>query len=117
MTATMSSATRRHPVPAPRRDTGWRFGSGGLDAAVVPAVSKVEDEPDDQPPDQPGPVRPAEAVDHGAADHDAEDRDDRQRRHRESTLQIGPFVAHDPDAQADEDEREQRADARHLADD
>ena len=58
-----------------------------------------------------------QAVDHRAADEDAESRHQRQRRHREAARDIRPPDAHDPDADAHQDEGEQRPDAGHLAHD
>src|SRR4051794_28313767 len=102
-------------LPESKNETG-RLGSrpvtlleeGSLPArqqAVLPAVTEVDDEPDQQPDDEPRPVGPTQAVDHREADHDPEGRRHRQHARLEGARDVGPLDAHDPDADADQDER------------
>ena len=83
--------------------------------AVPLAVDEVDDEADEQPDEEPHPVGVTESVNHGRAGHDPERRDQRHHRDAESPFQVGTAHPDDPDADANENEGEERSDAGHLA--
>src|SRR2546423_4809821 len=128
--ATMTETRRATANPGPCARNQWSpfeavtgrtsapgFLRLGSDSAVIDAVREIEDDPDRQPHAQPQPVRPPQSVNHRTADEDTEHRDYRQCRHGEAANEFRPPDPHDPDAGADEHEREQCADAGHFADD
>ena len=97
-----------------RRRTG-RFAA--LHVTVAPPIAKVEEQSDQQPYDQSHPVSPAQSINHRAAHNDAENRHDRQRRHAETPFKVRTPNTHYPDTYADQNKREERTDAGHLAND
>ena len=85
--------------------------------AVRAAVEPVDDEPDVQPHQESHPGDDREAEHQVGARQDAENRKDRPQRHAERPMRVRTLDAQHQHGRADDDEGEQRADARHLADD
>ena len=81
------------------------------------AIAEIKDQADHKPNKQPHPIRPAETVNHRAANYNAERGNNRDSRYAKPAFQIGTRGAHDPNSGANENERKQRSDAGHLADD
>src|SRR5271166_3554992 len=89
-------------------------GRAPRDSRACPAVSEVDQHPDNEPADKPDPGRDVERNHHGETDEDACDGHQRHQRHAVAPFEPRMGFAKHQDARANDDEGEQRANGGHV---
>src|SRR5690349_6501773 len=87
----------------------------GYEVTVLPAVAKVDDEPNQEPNDKPHPRPLIEGSHHRKANHDAQYGDERHQWGPVGPRNIRLRFPHHHDPGAYDDKRQQRSDAGHIA--
>src|SRR5579883_985623 len=93
-------------------DRRFRFG---YQMAFVAAISEIDRQSDDQPYDKTDPCGYIEERHHSEADNHSEDRDHGNERRSVRPRRFQMSAPHNDDADAHDNEGQQGADARHIA--